>query len=192
MKGKVQASKVPKRQRPRLAALVRQRGVVTERALIDAVAGEAVHGSWWGHPLGRTIFHALGQLREDRDVFLCKLSGGKQTYVHRRLWPALLRVQAEASAWPPLSAAAERLLEKVEAEGQLQATGRLRLELEQALRVVARSVHTPSGAHAVVLTPFVSHFSKAVRAEAERLTLAEARAALEASFLRTSARRGRG
>jgi hypothetical protein len=188
---------------PKLSALVRREGLISERALIDRVAGEPVRGSWWGHRAGPAIFRALEQLHEDPDVFLCKLLEGKQTYVHRRLWPALLRVQAEASLWPALSAPARRLLRRVEREAAVKATGRLRLELEQTLRVAARSVHTPSGAHAVVLTPFHAHFSPAERAAARRLTLAEAQAALAADGrvpastpparrLRTSARRGRG
>lgn len=188
---------------PPLSALVRARGVLTERALIDMVAGKPVRGSWWGHPAGRAIFQALGQLREDKDVFLCKLLEGKQTYVHRRLWPALLRLQAETSLWPPLSSAARQLLARVEGNGRVQATGRVRLELERSLRVVARSEHTASGAHAVVLTPFTAHFSDAHRREAARLTLKQAQAALasedktapqkpKSARLKSSASRGRG
>ncbi len=191
------------RRPPPLSSLVKKEGVISERALIDAVAGEPVRGSWWGHRSGQAIFRALEQLRDDPDVFLCKLLAGKQTYVHRRLWPALLRVQAEASLWPALSAAARRLLSQVAEEGAVQARGTLRLELERSLRVVARSEHTASGAHAVVLTPFLAHFSTAHRAAARRLTLKKAQAALAAdmrptvpasgaSALSGSARRGRG
>jgi hypothetical protein len=171
----------PVRRPRKLSALVKAAGVMSERALIDIVAGEPVQGSWWGHRAGQAIFQALEQLREDKDVFLCKYLDGKQTYVHRRLWPALLRVQGEASLWPALSAPARRLLRRVEEKGDVRATGKLRLELEQTLKVVARSMHTPSGAHAVVLTPFHTHFSPAQRAAARRLTLAQARAALAAS-----------
>jgi len=188
---------------PKLSMLVKAKGVVSERALIDAAAGAPVCGSWWGHPAGHAIFRALETLREDKDVFLCKLVDGKQTYVHRRLWPALLRVQAETSLWPPLSSAARGLLKRVEREGAVQATGKLRLELEVGLRVVARSEHTPSGAHAVMLTPFLAHFSRKDRAAARRLTLTQAHVALgadskkrtptpRAPALRTSAPRGLG
>jgi hypothetical protein len=186
-----------------LSALVREAGVIPEGALVDAVAGEPVRGSWWGHRSSHTIFHALQRLEDDPEVFLCKLLEGKQTYVHRRLWPALLRVQSEGSLWPSLSPAARRLLTRVEREGAVQASGRPRLELEQTLRVAARSEHTPSGAHAVVLTPFQARFSKACRAAARRLRLKAAQAALgidggvkalgpKARVLRSSARRGRG
>src|SRR5277367_685872 len=108
---------------PSLSTLVRAAGVISERALIDAVAGESVRGSWWGHALGHVIFRALSALREDKDVFLCKLLDGKQTYVHRRLWPALLRIQSEPSLWPKLSPKARRLLERVAREEAVQATG---------------------------------------------------------------------
>lgn len=191
---------------PSLSRLVQNAGVISERTLIDAVAGEPVHGSWWGHASGHAIFRALQALREDKDVFLCKLLQGKQTYVHRRLWPALLRVQSEPSLWPPLSLPARRLLARVTREDSVQATGRLRLELECSLRVVARSVHTASGAHAVVLSAFGAHFTPAQHRAASRLTLEEAQAALApdgrrnaarpkaraALPLRTSAGRGRG
>jgi hypothetical protein len=163
---------------PLLSGLVKEAGVISERTLIDAVAGEPVRGSWWGHPKGHAIFRALEALRDDRDVFLCKLLDGKQTYVHRRLWPALLRVQGEPSLWPPLSPQARRLLARVMREKGVQATGALRLELERSLRVVARSVHTASGAHAVVLSEFGAHFTRAQRQAAARLTLQEAQAAL--------------
>src|SRR6266404_5059854 len=31
-------------------------------------------------------------IRESADVLVCRLAGGKVTYVHRRLWPALVRL----------------------------------------------------------------------------------------------------
>jgi hypothetical protein len=185
---------------PKLSMLVKSRGVVSERALIETVAGAPVVGSWWSHPSGHDIFRALEALREAKDVFLCKLLDGKQTYVHRRLWPALLRLQAEASLWPPLSRAGQALLLRVERQRAVQTTGKLRLELETGLRVVARSVHTAGGAHKVVLSPFLQHFSVKDRKAAQGLTLEEAQAALgfftpspaRARAVRTSRHRARG
>jgi hypothetical protein len=171
---------------PSLSKLLQARGVLTERALIEAFVGAPVRGSWWGHPEGKAIFRALATLGEDKDVFICKLLEGKQTYVHRRLWPALLRLQAEASLWPPLTARARRLLARVEEKGSVQATGPVRLELERALRVVAQSRHTASGAHAVVLSPLQGHFPAASCRKAARLTLAEAQAALGTLPTRTA------
>ncbi len=58
----------------------------------EAVAGESIRGSWWGHEKGSQIFHALGVLDDSPDVLCFKLIDGKNTYVHRRLWPALVRL----------------------------------------------------------------------------------------------------
>ena len=56
------------------------------------VAGEPIKGSWWGHPRGHAIFAALQSLEDSPDVVRLRLVNGKVTYVHRRLWPALVRV----------------------------------------------------------------------------------------------------
>ena len=58
----------------------------------DLVAGEPIRGSWWGHPKGHAIFNALASLSDSPDVVRLRLVNGKVTLVHRRLWPALVRV----------------------------------------------------------------------------------------------------
>ena len=74
-------------------------GVVLESArdpkvpnVADRVLGTERHGSWWGHPLGREFFRLTRRIRSHPDIVVCRLVGGKVTYVHRRLWPALLRL----------------------------------------------------------------------------------------------------
>jgi hypothetical protein len=64
-------------------------------SVAEAVAGEAITGSWWAHPKGRAIFAALSQLADSADVRSFKLIDGKLAFVHRRAWPALVRL-AEA------------------------------------------------------------------------------------------------
>jgi hypothetical protein len=77
---------------------IRTHGVVLESgtgpvpSLASAIAGESIHGSWWGHARGREIFAVTRAVRDNSDVLVCRLIGGKVTYVHRRLWPALVRV----------------------------------------------------------------------------------------------------
>lgn len=61
-------------------------------SLAQTIAGEAIRGSWWGHPKGHVIFLCSRALRESKDILVCRLVGGKVTYVHRRLWPALVRL----------------------------------------------------------------------------------------------------
>jgi hypothetical protein len=84
-------------------AFVERHGVVLQAArgsvpsLAEAVAGERIRGSWWGHPKGRDIYGAAEAVCESPDVLVCKLVQGKITYVHRRLWPALVKL---ASRFP--------------------------------------------------------------------------------------------
>lgn len=79
-------------------AFIDEHGIVMVSAdgpaprLADAIAGEPVSGSWWGHPQGKLIFTILGQVAGSDQVLRCRLAGGKLTLVHRRLWPALVRI----------------------------------------------------------------------------------------------------
>jgi hypothetical protein len=78
-------------------AFVRKHGVVLEAAtgpvpsLAQAVAGGPIRGSWWAHSRGREIFELTRAVRGSDDVLVCRLVDGKITYVHRRLWAALVR-----------------------------------------------------------------------------------------------------
>lgn len=79
-------------------AFVERHGVVLQAArgpvpsLAEAIAGGPIRGSWWGHPKGREIFQAAEAVSESPEVLVCTLVEGKVTYVHRRLWPALVRL----------------------------------------------------------------------------------------------------
>jgi hypothetical protein len=79
-------------------------GVVLESAqgsvpiLAEAVAGEPLRGSYWAHPKANDIFLCSRAIRESADVLVCRLIDGKVTYVHRRLWPALVRLAGRFDA----------------------------------------------------------------------------------------------
>lgn len=79
------------------AAFVRKHGIVLESAagpvpaLTVAIAGEPIRGSWWSHPRSHEIFRLTQGIRGRKDVLVCRLVNGKVTFVHRRLWPALVR-----------------------------------------------------------------------------------------------------
>jgi hypothetical protein len=78
-------------------AFIRTHGVVLESArgpipsLVEAIAGVPVQGSWWSHPKSHEIFAVTRAVRDSDDVLVCRLIKGKITFVHRRLWPALVR-----------------------------------------------------------------------------------------------------
>ena len=79
-------------------AFVEQHGVVLQAArgpvpsLAEAIATEPIRGSWWGHAKSREIFRAARAVCESPDVLVCKLINDKVTYVHRRVWPALVKL----------------------------------------------------------------------------------------------------
>lgn len=61
-------------------------------SLAAVIAGGPIRGSWWGHTKGRVIFRAARAVCKSPDVLVCKLIDDKVTYVHRRLWPALVKL----------------------------------------------------------------------------------------------------
>ena len=79
-------------------AFVREHGVVLASAkgavprLTEAIVDEPIKGSWWAHPKSHQIFSILQLVTDSEDILVCRLVDGKVTFVHRRLWPALVRV----------------------------------------------------------------------------------------------------
>ena len=132
---------------------VREQGIVLQSArgplpnLAEHIAGEPIRGSWWGHRSGHEIFAALTRLLDSPDVVATRLVDGRITLVHRRVWPALVRV---ADRFP-----AERL-------------------------AAVDEVHTASGAHRTIETPFPEWIPAEDFAAAAMLTVDEAFAVLPA------------
>ena len=84
-------------------AWVKKCGIALESAranvpsLAEVVAGEPLRGSWWGHQKGNEIFLLSRTIRRSPDVLVCRLVDGKITYVHRRMWPALVSLAGRFS-----------------------------------------------------------------------------------------------
>lgn len=79
-------------------AFVERHGIVCESArrgdipsLADAIAGEAIGGNWWSHAHSKRIFALSRAVRDAPLVLVCRLVADKITFVHERLWPALVR-----------------------------------------------------------------------------------------------------
>jgi hypothetical protein len=104
-------------------AFVQNHGVVLESArgpvpnLAAAVVGAPIRGSWWGHRKGPEIFRLTRLLRDAPEVLVCRLVNGKVTYVHRRLWPALVRL---AHRFPPAHLVALREIHTGRGHHELQ------------------------------------------------------------------------
>jgi hypothetical protein len=130
-----------------LLHFVRRNALVLESArgpvpnLVEAIVGAEVKGSWWGHARGKEIFNLLQDLRESEQVLVCRLVGGKVTYIHRDAWPAVVRL---ASGIPK---------ERISA---------------------IEEIHTASGQHRVVHTPFPEWVPSEVLRAGKKLPLDEA------------------
>ena len=81
-------------------SFVETNGIVLESAhgrvptFADFVAGERVT-RWWGHPKGQQIFTLTRAMRDSPDVLTCRFIDNKISYIHRRLWPALVKLSGE-------------------------------------------------------------------------------------------------
>jgi len=89
---------VPVKTKKEALDFVKRHGAVLESAkgtipsLAHEIAGEPIRGSWWGHPKGNQIYMLLNDVSDSPDVMRCRLVDGKITLVHRRLWPALVKM----------------------------------------------------------------------------------------------------
>ena len=156
------------------------------------VAGEPVRGSWWAHPDAHAIFGVGETLSEHPDVTTAKLLAGKVTFVHRKLWPALVGVGAAKEPWQleRLSEDARSLLEWVEREGAIRTDrvqrgregrrkiGEMARQLEKSLLLHSEQIHTESGAHAKSLESW-EHWMERVGLVGGRLEVKESKARLE-------------
>jgi len=81
-----------------ISELLESEGVLLESAkgpipnVAQLVAGEPIAGSWWAHRASHEIFAVINQLADSADVARTRLVNRKITLVHRRLWPALVRL----------------------------------------------------------------------------------------------------
>src|SRR6267143_7265710 len=77
---------------------IKEHGVVLASAkgpvprLTEAIVHESIKGSWWAHPKSHQIFAVFQAVTHSEEVLVCRLVNGKVTFIHRRLWPALIRV----------------------------------------------------------------------------------------------------
>jgi hypothetical protein len=84
--------------RNRIHASVQREGVMLESSrgpvpnMVDLIVRESVRGNWWSHPQSHRIFALTRSVRDSPDVLTCRAVNGKVTFVHRRVWPALVRL----------------------------------------------------------------------------------------------------
>lgn len=165
-------------------------------SLVALVAEEPVRGSWWSHPRAHAIFQVATRVAEHPDVLTLRLISGKVTYVHRRLWPALLGVALAREPWQmeAMPEAARALFEQVQAQGVVstdrhgpapggtpKALGAAARELEARLLVHSEQIHTPRGSHVKRLTAW-ERWMEGAGFPGPVLPPVEGKAALEAAL----------
>ncbi|MEX0787691.1 MAG: hypothetical protein WD040_02710 [Anaerolineales bacterium] len=160
-----------------------------------AATGRVPAGSWWADPDSHLIYAILGVLARDGDILRLRLINAKWTYVHRRLWPAVLSAAGQRGGWQRegLSPRARRLLERVGRRGVVDlntpaARGRISLkqageaarELERRILVLSFEVHTPQGTHTKRLESWET-WRRRNHVRRSALSAVQARARLEAA-----------
>jgi hypothetical protein len=155
------------------------------------VAGGPVHGSWWSHPLSHQMFRVLTGVASHPDVLTTKLISGKDTFIHRSLWPPFLAVAMGRELWQfdALDAAAHALLKGVEKHGVIETSGVEARALEKALLVHGEQVHTAQGSHGKTLKSWTKWMAGASAGRPE-LTVAQGRESLDKTVSYLNSRYG--
>ena len=167
----------------KMAAELEQQGILlkTDPKLPNVCAlviGGPIRGSWWAHAKSHDIFGVLTELATHPDVLVAKLVSGKDTFIHRSLWPAVLAVGTARERWQmhSLDREARVLLAQTDNAGMIESSGKAALALERALLVHGEQVHTDRGSHAKVLTSWKQWADQTGTKSGE---LAESKASLE-------------
>lgn len=179
-------------------ALVRERGALPltpvggSDSLAERVAGERVQGSWCDHPASARIVALSAALEASPEVLALKLVGGKMTFVHAALWPALLRVAHDAErvarVRAALSPAAARLLAEVERGGEARLVelgrqnswpperdlARAAKELEAGLLAHLTTSEAERGRQAIVVRSWATALPVVAHRRARQLTFEDA------------------
>jgi hypothetical protein len=156
------------------------------------VVGGPIRGSWWAHPRSHEIFGVLTDLAKHPDVLVAKLVSGKDTFIHRSLWPAMLAIGTARDKWQmqSLDRDARALLAEVDKRSSIEASGKAPLGVELALLIHGEQVHTQAGSHAKILTSWSRWALRSCTVPGE---LRESKASLEKLVDHLNARyRGRG
>jgi hypothetical protein len=140
----------------KILAVVDERGVllIHDQVLPSVTAlivGASVEGSWWSHPMAKTIYNALGVI--ETDVAVVKLIGGKNTLVAKRLWPELRDIGIGRDPWQTdrLDDEAIALLDEIDhATTPIlvdKSQTKIATLLERRLLVYPTEIHTDLGHH---------------------------------------------
>ena len=157
------------------------------RSLVAEIAGPEATGSWWSHPRGKLIFNTAAALEDHPDTLVVKLVAGKVTFVHRDLWPALLRVVADPVArivtLGLMGPAANELYGLVGERSSFvprKEQKALATTLDRKLLILTRQEHSASGKHITVCMSW-ERWAAEVGAAPSQSSFGDALAAIKAA-----------
>ena len=152
--------KVKKRARTleQVLRVLEEHRVILEQAKVDgvpsmleAIIGERPAGSWWSHPDGKLVYRLAEAAYDSGQLLALRLIGGKVTWVHRSLWPQILRVVTDR-AWRAkrlkgAGAAVVTLCKALESGVVVGAKSAEVKKVDLLLLAHSESVHTERGHH---------------------------------------------
>jgi hypothetical protein len=168
-------------------------------SVVGLFHGRRVNASWWSIPEANDIFRCLGSF--DPTAVATRLIMRKVTYVHRRLWPALVTLGGAQQPWQmdALPSESRQFLARIARGESTVANGATAREIQDRMLAVAHEVHTPSGKHEIRLEAWgtwaaTMRVEPITSAEEARSVLEDAAARIGASgtalpWHRTSSRR---
>jgi hypothetical protein len=141
--------------------------------------------------MSHQMFQVLTEVASHPDVLTTKLISGKDTFLHRSLWPAFLAVAMGRELWQfdALDAAVHAVLKQVEDHGVIRTSGVEARTLEKALLVHGEQVHTAKGSHGKVLKSWTKWITDASAGRLE-LTAAQGRESLDKTVSYLNSRYG--
>jgi hypothetical protein len=110
-------------------------------SVVGIITGESLSTSWWGHRRGNEIFQCIESL--ENEAIAANLISGKVTFIHKRLWPALVTIGNARERWQTTGLAAK--------PGVKESRERLLAHAEQ--------VHTEKGRHEIRFQPWAEFAS---------------------------------
>jgi hypothetical protein len=161
-------------------------------SLTTIVAGEAVKGSWWGHPNGNLMYNLSNELLDSPDILAIKFINKKITFIPKSQWSAIVTIGNSQASWQMIGLSAEdkKLLQLVKSEGSIRADdprlkksatelGKTASKLEERMLVISESVHTTSGKHIRILKSW-DHVIRSRKFKPKKISPEKAMSALDA------------
>ena len=123
--------------------------------IINSIIGKSISGSWWSHPQGNHIYNGINWAMDQNQVICVKFLSGKNTYIHKKLWPYFFSIVNKARDWQTDKLTDDELkLYSIISKKSLRSDNPLAklnknilLKLEKKILFESNEVHSETGKH---------------------------------------------